>query len=285
VVPFAPHLRKPDVRQRRLPFSAARREEFPSPQIREVDAMPNETNEEVPTQPSEAPGSTNRREFLGKTAVMAAAAVGAPALLAACDSEATTPAEATPAAAAAGPSNAYAPTECRQHVSPQPWWAVHYTLAGTIGANTYVKIPTLEKGTYGYVQRVITDDSRIGSALSTVLQKTWKWSTGSLSVIVQNSRGTAWSRRSISSNSDLAYAMKDALAGNTLGYGVLRDSLTKGKPVVAVVKSAIVQYYDSVASDYYGNMNKPAHSAFSGVFNAGVSDIAITTIIRDISRS
>lgn len=246
--------------------------------------MPIETNEEVPTQENEAPGSTNRREFLGKTAVMAAAAVGAPALLAACDSEATAPAEASPAAAvAAGPSMAYA-SGCTSHVSRQPWWAVHYTLAGTIGANSYVKIPALEKGTYGYVQRVITDDSRIGSALSTVLQKSWKWTSGALSVIVQDSRGKAWTRRSIASNSDLAYAMKDALAGNTLGYGVLRDSLTKGKPVVAVVKSSIVQYFDSVASDYWGNHLKPSACAFSGIFASAVSDIAITTTIYDRTR-
>lgn len=227
----------------------------------------------------------NRREFLGKTAVMAAAAVGAPALLAACDSEATAPAEARAgtATAGSGPSMAYA-GGCASHVSTQPWWAVHYTLAGTIGANASVKIPTLEKGAYGYVQRVITDDSRIGSALATVLQKTWKWASGGLSVVVQDSRGKPWTRRSIASNSDLAYAMKDALAGNALGYGVLRDSLTKGKPVIAIVKSAIVQYFDSVASDYWGNHNKPSACAFSGIFASAVSDIAIHTTIIDPAR-
>ena len=247
--------------------------------------MSDTRNEDLSPQDGIASGTPNRREFLGKTAVMAAAAVGAPALLAACNADATAPAEARgTTGTGSGPSMAYAPTTCTRHVSRQPWWAVHYTLAGTIGANSYVKIPTLEKGTYGYVQRVITDDSRIGSALSTVLQKSWKWSSGALSVIVQDSRGRAWSRRSVASNSDLAYAMKDALAGNTLGYGVLRDSLTKGKPVIAIVKSSIVQYFDSVASDYWGNHNKPSASAFSGVFASAVSDIAIHTTTIDPAR-
>jgi hypothetical protein len=248
--------------------------------------MSHNERDEFPLQQSETP-VTNRREFLGKTAVMAAAAVGAPALLAACDSEATAPAEAAaPAiAAGAGPSEVSGTIgSCVTHVSRQPWWAVHYTVAGTIGSTTYVKVPTLEKGTYGYTQRVITDDSRIGTALATVLRKDYKWDSGALTLIVQDSRGKAWARRSIASQADLAYAMKDALATNTLSYGVLRDSLTKGKPVVAVVKSSIIKYFDSVASDYWGNRLKPSHCAFSGIFNSGVSDIAITTTIYDQTR-
>jgi hypothetical protein len=247
--------------------------------------MSHNERDEFPLQENEAP-VTNRREFLGKTAVMAAAAVGAPALLAACDSEAATPTESgQPTLGAAGPS-AVAGTvgSCVMHVSRQPWWAVHYTVAGTIGSTTYVKVPTLEKGAYGYVQRVITDDSRIGTALATVLRKDYKWDDGALTLIVQDSRGKAWTRRSIAGNGDLAYAMKDALATNTLAYGVLRDSLTKGKPIVTIVKSSVIQYFDSVASDYWGNRLKPSHCAFSGLFNSAVSDIPIVTTIYDRTR-
>lgn len=244
--------------------------------------MPTTKKEEI--SPQEAPAQVDRRAFLGKGAVMAAAAVGAPALLAACDAETTAPLASE--AAAAGPSMVGGtvggcPTS---HVSPQPWWALHHTVAGTIGSTTYVKVPTLEKGTYGYVQRVITDDSRIGTALATVLRKDYKWDNGSATVIVQDSRGKAWPRRSIGSQADLAYAMKDALATNTLAYGVLRDSLTKGKPVIAVVKSSVIQYFDSVASDYWGNRLKPSHCAFSGIFASAVSSIAITTTIYDRTR-
>jgi hypothetical protein len=235
--------------------------------------------------PPEAEAATSRREFLGKSAVMAAAAVGAPALLAACDADTAAPTEAAPTAAAAGPS-AVAGTvgSCVMHVSRQPWWAVHYTVAGTIGSTTYVKVPTLEKGTYGYVQRVITDDSRIGSALSTILRKDYKWNDGALTLVVQDSRGKPWARRSIGSQADLAYAMKDALATNTIAMGVLRDSLTKGKPIVTIVKSSVIQYFDSVASDYWGNRLKPSHCAFSGLFNSAVSDIPILTTIYDRTR-
>jgi hypothetical protein len=246
--------------------------------------MPTKKTDEI--SPQEAPEAVDRRAFLGKGAVMAAAAVGAPALLAACDSQATAPEAGGTTTAAAGPSMVGGtvggcPTS---HVSPQPWWALHYTVAGTIGSTTYVKVPTLEKGAYGYVQRVITDDSRIGTALATVLRKDYKWENGSATVIVQDSRGKAWSRRSIAKQADLAYAMKDALATNTLAYGVLRDSLSTGKPVVAVVKSSVIQYFDSVASDYWGNRLKPSACAFSGIFASAVSSIAITTTIYDKTR-
>jgi len=244
--------------------------------------MPTKKIDEIA--PQDAPAAVDRRAFLGKGAVMAAAAVGAPALLAACDSEATTP-EARNATAAGPAMVAGTVGGCpTSHVSPQPWWALHYTVAGTIGSTTYVKVPTLEKGTYGYVQRVITDDSRIGSALSTVLRKDYKWDNGSATVIVQDSRGRVWSRRSIAKQADLAYAMKDALSTNTLAYGVLRDSLTTGKPVIAVVKSSVIQYFDSVASDYWGNRLKPSACAFSGIFASAVSSIAITTTIYDRTR-
>jgi hypothetical protein len=235
--------------------------------------------------PQEAPAAVDRRAFLGKGAVMAAAAVGAPALLAACDSEATAPEARTSTASGTAPSAVSGTIgSCVMHVSRQPWWALHYTVAGTIGSTTYVKVPTLEKGTYGYIQRVITDDSRIGTALATILRRDYKWENGSATLIVQDSRGKGWPRRSIASNSDLAYAMKDALATNTLAYGVLRDSLNKGNKVVAIVKSSIIQYQDSVASDYWGNRLKPSHCAFSGIFNSAVSDIAITTTIYDRTR-
>ena len=241
-------------------------------------------NDDLPPLDVESP-VTNRREILGKSAVMAAAAVGAPALLAACDAGTPAPTEATPTVGAAGPSAVSGTVgSCVMHVSRQPWWALHYTVAGTIGSTTYVKVPTLEKGTYGYIQRVITDDSRIGTALATVLRKDYKWESGAATVIVQDSRGKPWARRSIASNSDLAYAMKDALATNTIAAGVLRDSLTKGQPVVAIVNSAIIQYQDSVASDFWGNRLKPSHCAFSGIFASAVSDIAITTTIYDRTR-
>lgn len=230
--------------------------------------------------PHEAPAQVDRRAFLGKGAVMAAAAVGAPALLAACDADATAPEARSASADGTAPSL----TCVTGHTSPQPWWALHYTVAGTIGSTTYVKVPTLEKGTYGYIQRVITDDSRIGTALATILRTDYKWDNGSATVVVQTSTGKRYSRRSISSNTDLAYAMKDALATNTLAYGVLKDSLNKGYPVVAIVKSSVIQYRDSVASDYWGNRLKPSHCAFSGIFNSAVSDIAITTTIYDRTR-
>jgi hypothetical protein len=266
------------MQQRRL--LSRRKREDSLPRFREVRRMPTKKIDESSPQ-EEAPAQVDRRAFLGKGAVMAAAAVGAPALLAACDSEAT-----APEAAAAGPSMVGGtvggcPTS---HVSPQPWWALHYTVAGTIGSTTYVKVPTLEKGAYGYVQRVITDDSRIGTALATVLRKDYKWDNGAATVVVQDSRGKPWPHRSISKQADLAYAMKDALATNTLAYGVLRDSLTTGKPVIAVVKSSVIQYFDSVASDYWGNRLKPSACAFSGIFASAVSSIAITTTIYDKTR-
>jgi hypothetical protein len=246
--------------------------------------MSQNKSDDLSPQEAEAP-LTSRRAFLGRSAAMAATAVGAPALLAACDAETPGPTEAAPAAAAAGPSAVSGTVgSCVMHVSRQPWWAVHYTVAGTIGSTTYVKVPTLEKGTYGYVQRVITDDSRIGTALATVLRRDYKWDSGALTLIVQDSRGKQWPRRSIASNADLAYAMKDALATNTIAMGVLRASLEKGSKVVAIVKSSVIQYQDSVASDYWGNRLKPSHCAFSGVFNSAVSDIAITTTIYDRTR-
>lgn len=246
--------------------------------------MPTKKSDEISTQDTQA--TVDRRAFLGKGAVMAAAAVGAPALLAACDAQATAPEAArTATAGSAAPSEVSGTIgSCVMHVSRQPWWALHYTVAGTIGSTTYVRVPTLEKGTYGYVQRVITDDSRIGTALATILRTDYKWENGAATVIVQSSTGKRWARRSISTNADLAYAMKDALATNTLAYGVLRSSLEKGQKVVAIVKSSIVQYQDSVASDFWGNRLKPSHCAFSGIFNSAVSDIAITTTIYDRTR-
>lgn len=245
--------------------------------------MPTKKMDEISQQ--DAPAAVDRRAFLGKGAVMAAAAVGAPALLAACDAQATAPEARTTTASGTAPSEVSGTIgSCVMHVSRQPWWALHYTVAGTIGSTTYVKVPTLEKGTYGYVQRVITDDSRIGTALATILRTDYKWENGSATVVVQDSRGKRWARRSIATNADLAYAMKDALSTNTLAYGVLRASLEKGSKVVAIVKSSVVQYQDSVASDYWGNRLKPSHCAFSGIFNSAVSDIAITTTIYDRTR-
>src|SRR5205085_1430020 len=103
-------------------------------------------------------------------------------------------------------------------------------------------------------------------------------------VIVQDSNGRAWSPRVVSKNSDLAFAMKDALASNPSHSGVLRDSLTTGNPVIALSKSSIVAFNDGVASDYYGNHLDVVSAGVSNLFNSTVSGIKITSTVRDLNK-
>jgi hypothetical protein len=155
-----------------------------------------------------------------------------------------------------------------------------------VGQSTDVKVPALEKGvTTTYLQRIVTDTDRTGTGLATVLKPSFKFSNGTtVQVIVQSSAGRAWAARSIKVQSDLAYAMKDALATNPLHAGVLKDSLTAGNAVVALSKSSVIAFRDSVASDYYGNHLDLASRGFSDIFNATVSGIAIASTMRDLNR-
>jgi hypothetical protein len=159
-------------------------------------------------------------------------------------------------------------------------------VAGTIGSAPDVKIPALEKGsTTTYVQRIITDSDRTGTGLATVLKRTLKGPDGStVQVVVQNSYGRAWPARSILKQSDLVYAMKDAMATNPNHAGVLRESLNAGSHVVSISNSAIVQFQDSVASDIYGNHNDIFSRGLCDIFNASVGGYRIASTTRDPSR-
>lgn len=234
-------------------------------------------SEKLDGSPPQAPASVaNRRQFLGNAAAAAAAVVGVPALLAACG-EGVTDAQ-TGRTGAAAPRASLAGGR-------DPGVTLHSMMAATIGNATDVKVPALEKGaTTTYIQRVVTDTDRTGTGLATVLKGSYKFSNGTtVQVIVQNGRGTVWPARSISKQSDLVYAMKDALATNTLHYGVLRESLT-GSAVVAISKSSVIQFQDSAASDYYGNHLDVASRGFSDVFNTTVAGIKLASTTRDITR-
>ncbi|HEU0051618.1 MAG TPA: hypothetical protein VFQ39_00530 [Longimicrobium sp.] len=227
----------------------------------------------------EKPGAS-RREFLGKAAGMAVVA-GASTLLTACESVAGTSepdARSQPAAPeginrSLGGGRDFGAT-------------LHSMVAGTIGSNTDVKVPALEKGTATtYIQRVVTDTDRTGTGLATVLKSKHTSPSGvTVQVIVQDSRGRVWPARTVSKNSDLTYAMKDALATNPNVYGVLRTSLTAGSAVVAISKSHIIQFQDSVASDYYGNHLDIHSRGLCDIFNTQVSGIKIASTTRDPSR-
>jgi hypothetical protein len=236
--------------------------------------------EDRPTPPaSERPSHPARREFLGSAAAMAAAAVGAP-LLGACDADAGTAPET--AAAAEAP-------RLDHGAGGQPWWTLHHKLAASIGSATNVKVPPLAQVSGGYLQRIVTDDDRTGTGLATILRSSYRFSTAtgsvSVTVSVQTSGGKAHPARTIYKQTDLVYAMKDALATNTLTDGVLQESLTAGKPVIAIVKASVLQFFDGVASDYYGNHLQVASRAFCDIFNYSVGSVRLGSTTRDFNRS
>lgn len=243
--------------------------------------MSSTSPDDRPSPPgSERPAHPARREFLGSAAAMAAAAVGAP-LLGACDADAGT---------GPGAQTAAAEAPRLDHAGGgQPWWTLHHKLAATIGSATNVKVPPLAQVSGGYLQRIVTDDDRTGTGLATILRGSYKFSTAtgsvSVTVSVQTSGGKAHPARTIYKQADLVYAMKDALATNTLTDGVLQESLTAGKPVIAIVKASVLQFFDGVASDYYGNHLQVASRAFCDLFNHSVGSVRLGSTTRDFSRS
>jgi hypothetical protein len=234
-------------------------------------------NPRIP-QATNEPADPGRRELLGKGAAIAAVAVGAPAILAACDAGAATGASAAGGPAAGGPSFA-------NETTVDPWWTIHKKLVATIGASTNVKVPTLERVTGGYLQRVVVDDERVGTGLATILKPKHTFDKTTLTVSVQDSKARAWKPRLVERNEDLVYAMCEGLSTNTLTDGVLAESLKAGNPVVAIIKPAVIQFFNSVASDYYGNHLEVASMGFCDLFNSSMGGVLITTTTRDLSRS
>ena len=156
-------------------------------------------------------------------------------------------------------------------------------VAGTIGSASDVKVPALEKGsTTNYLQRIITDSDRTGTGLATVLKGVVKSPSGvTVQIVVQDSRGKAWPKRTIGKQSDLAYAMKDALASNPNHLGVHRASVSDGSHIISISKSHIVQFQDSVASDIYGNHNDIHARGLCDLFNTSVAGYPIASTTHD----
>ncbi|MET0397260.1 MAG: hypothetical protein ABW277_10585 [Longimicrobiaceae bacterium] len=230
---------------------------------------------EDPQSPAGRPADPTRRDFLGSAAAMAAAAVGAP-LLGACDADTGTgPAAATSAPDAPSPSHA---------AGGQPWWTLHHKIAATLGAAANVEVPGLAQVTGGYLQRVVTDDDRTGTGLATILRAKHTFGTVAVTVSVESGTGKKWSPRTIYKQADLVYAMKDALATNPLTDGVLQESLAAGSPVIAIVKASVLQFWDGVASDYYGNHLQVASRAFCDIFSPLVGSVRLGSTTRDFGR-
>jgi hypothetical protein len=231
--------------------------------------------------PPGAPHNPERRQFLGRAAAVAAVAAGIPALLGACESGAPTES----AAASTGTLTGGQP---RFSLAGGPNFGntAHKMVAGTVGGAPDVKVPALEKGvSTNYLQRIITDSDRTGTGLATVLKGVLKSPAGvTVQIVVQDSRGRVWPARTISKQSDLAYAMKDALATNPNHLGVHRASLTAGSHVISISKSHIVQFPDSVASDIYGNHNDIMSRGLCDIFQTQVSGYRIAATTHDPIR-
>jgi hypothetical protein len=226
-----------------------------------------------------SPRPANRREFLGRSAVAAAAAAGLPALMAACGESSTGPTQ----AARAPVSPAEGGIRPSLGGGPNFGQTVSKMVAGTVGGAPDCKVPALEKGiTTTYLQRIITDSDRTGTGLATVLKWMVKNAEGvTVQILVQDSRGRAWPKRTISKQSDLAYAMKDAMATNPNHLGVHRASLEAGSHVISISKSHIVQFADSVASDIYGNHNDIMARGLCDIFNTSVAGYPIAATTHD----
>lgn len=220
----------------------------------------------------------NRREFLGRSAVAAAAAAGLPALMAACGESSTGPAEAT-AASTRSPDSVRASLSGGRDFGA----TVSKMVAGTIGGAPDVRIPALEKGSSTtYLQRIITDSDRTGTGLATVLKGVVKNAAGvTVQLLVQDSRGRTWPARTISKQSDVAYAMKDAMASNPNHLGVHKASLKAGSHIISISKSHIVQFADSVASDIYGNHNDIMSRGLCDIFAGSVAGYPIAATTHD----
>lgn len=227
-----------------------------------------------------SPRPANRREFLGKTAVAAAAAAGLPALMAACSESGSSPTQATAAPASAGATGGIRASLSGGRNFGQ---TVNKMAAATIGTATDCKVPALEKGvTTTYLQRIITDTDRTGTGLATVLKSKVVSPSGvSVQILVQDSFGRTWPARTISKQSDLVYAMKDATATNPNVLGVHRISLTAGSSIISISKSSIVQFPDSVASDIYGNHNDIFARGMCDLFNPSVAGYPIASTVHD----
>ena len=226
----------------------------------------------------EAPRPANRREFLGRSAAVAASVAGLPALMAACGESTTGPTE-----AAAPASRVSGGLRASLGGGPNFGQTVNKMVAGTIGGASDVKVPALEKGiNTNYLQRIITDTDRTGTGLATVVKSIVRSPAGvSVQIVVQDSRGRAWPARTISKQSDLAYAMKDALATNPNHLGVHRASLQAGSHIISISKSHIVQFGDSVASDIYGNHNDIMSRGLCDLFNGSVAGYPIAATTHD----
>jgi hypothetical protein len=226
--------------------------------------MSSRTPEAQDIPQTDSPTDPGRREFFG---VAAAAVVAAPALL-------------------AGGSEAAAaePQRVRALSSKEPWWTLHKKLLASIGAADHVSVKPLEGSGSSWKQYIVTDDSRTGTGLATVLNKKHVFDNVTVTIYVTDSRGRSYAGRTISKQSDLVYAMKDALIGNKCSCGVLKESLDPGTPVVAIFAPCVVKFFDEVASDYYGNFQRVAACAFCDLFNSIVGGFKITATTRDLTR-
>lgn len=241
--------------------------------------MPHDPHDDVRSAPAAPLAEVGRRKFLSTAA---AAVVGAPVLLGACDNSPAAPSEGT-----ASPTSG---TARFASMGIDPWIAVAHQIAATVGSASNVNVPALEKsGTNSYLQRVVTDDDRTGTGLATVLRSSYKWTnasgvTSSMAVYVVATGGKRWPARTVVKKGDLAYAMKDAFATNTLSEGVLKESLELNKPIVALFKSAVVQFEASATSDYYGNQLEVLSRSACDIFNPSVGGFAIASTTRDPKR-
>ena len=155
-----------------------------------------------------------------------------------------------------------------------PWWTVHHKITYSIGTDPTVHVlPLREEGTNMYIDVVCTDPEE-AYPMASLLKP--KYELGNITVFVQvlDSSGTIIKPEwpvGCKPPDCLYMVVTKALKNNPLFVQALIPKFPPDWPtpphtdVVAVIKKAVIQFWNDDLSDYYGNFNGVAEDVFKEV--------------------
>jgi hypothetical protein len=143
-----------------------------------------------------------------------------------------------------------------------PWVTLHQQIKRSLGVDSRIRVGDLVEVPPGYQVDLRANSDRLAEALAMVVRPQHEFGRVIVEIRVFDPSGRQVAGRLPHSGEDLLWACHTSLRCSPYYCRSFSDKRRGDGYVVALLRPAVIQYYNDDLSDYYGNANEVAQAVF-----------------------
>jgi hypothetical protein len=143
-----------------------------------------------------------------------------------------------------------------------PWVTLHQQIKHSLGADGRIRVGDLVEVLPGYQVDLHANSDRLAEALAMVVRPQHEFGRVIVEIRIFDPSGRQVAGRLPNSGEDLLWACHTSLRCSPYYCRSFTVKRSDDSYVVALLRPAVIQYYNDDLSDYYGNANEVAQAVF-----------------------